>query len=39
MKRPLVLVSTQFGLCVRARLPFRVLKLGQRVIIDGARRW
>ena len=31
--------TTQFGLGVRARLPFRVMKLGNRVIIDVAHHW
>lgn len=30
---------TSFGLGVRARLPFRVLKLGTRVVIDVAHHW
>ena len=30
---------TQFGLGVRARLPFRVLKLSHRVVIDVAHHW
>jgi len=31
--------QTSFGLGVRARLPFRVLQLGNRLIIDVAHRW
>ncbi len=30
---------TSFGLGVRARLPFRVLKLGNRLVIDVAHHW
>ena len=30
---------TTLGLGVRARLPFRVMKLGNRVIIDVAHHW
>ena len=30
---------TQIGLGVRARLPFRVLKMGNRVVIDVAHHW
>lgn len=30
---------TQFGLGVRARLPFRVMKLSHRVVIDVAHHW
>jgi hypothetical protein len=31
--------TTQLGLGVRARLPFRVLKIGDRVVIDVAHHW
>jgi hypothetical protein len=31
--------QTQFGLGVRARLPFRVLKIGNRVVVDVAHHW
>lgn len=31
--------QTQFGLGVRTRLPFRVMKIGNRVVVDVAHHW